>query len=175
MKKNLLAQVLGAVFAILFGAFLHFAYALSNYIKPVVLIAAVNESVWEHLKIAFWPIFIFGVFEYFYYGRSQKSFFIAKAINLYSAPILIIVLFYGYTFFIKDNLFFDISIFIIAIIVSYAFSYKALVSRKNYKNLTSFSIVMIVFTVLLFSIFTYFAPHSFLFKDPVTLQYGVIK
>lgn len=54
MKRSLLKwEMLGIAFISLLGAFLHFAFELSGQAKVVGAFAAVNESVWEHLKIAF--------------------------------------------------------------------------------------------------------------------------
>lgn len=57
MKKRYVLAFLGTVLA---GTGLHFAYALCP--APLVgLFAPVNESVWEHLKLLFWPFLAAGV------------------------------------------------------------------------------------------------------------------
>jgi hypothetical protein len=62
MKKRLLVwETSGVLFIAVFGTSLHFAFELSNFWKPVAIIAAVNESIWEHLKLVFWP----GLFTFF--------------------------------------------------------------------------------------------------------------
>ncbi|MEM4188473.1 MAG: DUF6512 family protein, partial [Candidatus Hadarchaeum sp.] len=58
-KKLFYWTIAGTFFIIFFGSFLHFAFELSGNFRPLALIAAVNESTWEHLKLAFWPAFIF--------------------------------------------------------------------------------------------------------------------
>jgi hypothetical protein len=56
MKKRLFVwEKLGVLFIALFGTFPHFTFELFNFWKPVAMIAAVNESTWEHLKMVFWP------------------------------------------------------------------------------------------------------------------------
>jgi hypothetical protein len=35
---------------------LHFAFGWSGRWLPLALVAPVNESVWEHLKMAYWPL-----------------------------------------------------------------------------------------------------------------------
>lgn len=51
LSKNMLAAF---VIATLAGACMHFVYAMLP--NPVtVLVSPVNESLWEHLKILFWP------------------------------------------------------------------------------------------------------------------------
>ena len=57
-------ELLGIIFIFIMGAILHFLYKWSKFWKPIALIAAVNESTWEHLKLAFWPAFFYSLFEY---------------------------------------------------------------------------------------------------------------
>jgi hypothetical protein len=159
---------------VLVGSFLHFAFEIANYSKAVALMAAVNESIWEHLKIGFWPAFIFAIFEYFIYGKKNTNFFFAKAINLYLIPVLIVVLFYSYTIFIENKLIIDILIFIVSIIVAYTVSFKILISQRVFKTFFILSILLIILEVVAFSLFTYFPFHFIFFKDPITSSFGII-
>ena len=43
------------------GTALHFLYDLLP-IAPVAIFASVNESVWEHIKLLYWPMLLAGVF-----------------------------------------------------------------------------------------------------------------
>jgi len=144
-------------------------------LKLTALIGAVNESTWEHLKIGFWPAFIFGIIEYFSYGKKIKNFFFAKMVNFYAIPILITLLFYGYTAFMEDNLFLDILIFIISIIVAYLLGYKILMFEKSFLKYKNLAIALIIVEIFAFSLFSYFPPQNFLFLDPLTGTYGIIK
>ncbi len=174
-RKILLFHILGAIFTIILGSFLHFIYELSGFFKPVALIGAVNESTWEHLKIGFWPAFLFTTIEYFAYGKKNKNFCFAKAINLYTIPIIITLLFYGYTLFIDHNLFLDIFIFIFSIIIAYILSYNILVSQKEFSEYRILSIILIIVGIIAFRLFSYFPLENFLFLDPATGSYGIIK
>jgi len=171
-RTIILWHVIGALFATFAGSALHFVFEWAGRLKPVALIAAVNESTWEHLKIAFWPMLIFAVFEYFMYGKEKSNFLLAKAFSFYLVPIAIIGLFYGYTAIIPDNLFFDIGIFVIAIILGYYFSYKIMSIEK--KILPEWiPLILILLIILAFSLFTYFPPKMFLFLDPVSGGFGI--
>ncbi|MCJ7665514.1 MAG: DUF6512 family protein, partial [Actinobacteria bacterium] len=57
-KKLLTWEMLGILFAFILGSLLHFTFELSGSWGPMALISGVNESVWEHLKIGFWPAFV---------------------------------------------------------------------------------------------------------------------
>ena len=97
-KKVLRWEMFGILFISLAGSFLHFTFELSGFWKPLAVISAVNESVWEHLKIGFWPAFIWGVIEFFIFGRKIKNFFFAKAVTFLLIPFVIVILFYSYTY-----------------------------------------------------------------------------
>ena len=48
-KSILLWELAGIIFIVVLGSVLHFAFEWSGRWTPIAPIAAVNESVWEHL------------------------------------------------------------------------------------------------------------------------------
>lgn len=165
-------HIFGAVFSILTGSLLHFLFEWSGGSHAVALVGAVNESSWEHLKIAFWPMFVFAVIEYFMYGRKKDNFLLAKSLGILAVPIIIIILFYGWLTIFPDNVIYDISIFALAIILGYYKSYKIL-QIKNL-HLEFAGLLILILLLASFSFFTYFPAKNFLFRDPVTNGYGII-
>ncbi len=172
MEKIKKYEIWGAVFTIIVGTLLHFVYNWSGQSNFVGFFGAVNESTWEHLKLAFWPTFIFAIFEWFMFGKNQKNFCLASATKLLSMPIAIILLFYGWLLIFPDNFIWDISIFIVAVILGYCLGYLILKNKKDFRK-ESLSIVLIILTLLAFSIFTFLPPRFFLFLDPVDQTYGI--
>lgn len=76
----------------LLGALLHFVYGWLN--NPVFAIfGSINESVWEHLKLLFWPSLLMAIIEYFYIGYNFKNYIIAKAVSIYIGVLLIVSFF----------------------------------------------------------------------------------
>ena len=64
MKKRLiLLSIVGFVLSGLLGVLLHFLYGLSGDLRLVALFSAVNESTFEHMKILFFPLFLFAFIE----------------------------------------------------------------------------------------------------------------
>lgn len=171
MKKFEILSVIGTI---IFGSLLHFLFEWSGSFKPLALIAAVNESTWEHLKLAFWPAFIFAVIAYFVIKNKPANFCFAQAVKLISMPILIVVLFYGWLLFFPDNFIYDISIFVVAALVGHYLSYRIEIQEKDYK-LEKLAIVLIIIALLKFSLFTYFTPKIFLFHNPVSGGYGIVQ
>ena len=62
----LLWQIIETVLIIILGIILHFLYEWSGKNKFVATFSAVNESTWEHLKLAFFPILIFGIVDFIF-------------------------------------------------------------------------------------------------------------
>ena len=103
--------VIGIIFISLIGTLLHFMYEWSGHNKVVSLFAAVNESTWEHIKIALTPTFIWTLYDGAVYGLNQ-NYFIAKTASLLVIILLIPLLFYTYQIFTKKSvLWIDIIIF----------------------------------------------------------------
>ena len=174
-RKVLTWTIAGALFTILFGAFLHFAFELSGGFAPVALIAAVNESTWEHLKLAFWPALIFSLIELKFLSKSVNNFAVAKTVSLYVMPVAIIVMFYGYTMLLEDSFIADILIFMISVVIGYIVSYKLLTAKKFPESWKKYTLIALAVIILMFSLLTYFAPQFFLFQDPVSGGYGIIQ
>jgi hypothetical protein len=174
-KKILLWQMFGAIFIIFFGSFFHFLFEISGNWEPIGAIAAVNESVWEHLKLGYYPLIIFALIEYKFIKRDIKQFIIAIASSTIIIPIVIIVFFYSYTAILGHHLlFFDILSFILAVFLGQAISYKVLVSKEISKTYAFISLIVIIAFGISFVIFTYIPPELPIFQDPITSGYGIV-
>lgn len=173
MKRDITKyEILGAIFSIIIGSLLHFVYGWSGQNGIVAIFGAINESTWEHLKIAFWPTFVFSVVEYFSISKEAKNFCFAQLVKLASIPITISLLFYGWLAILSDNFYWDIGIFVFAIILGYFLGSKIMNSRIKY-GFESFAGFLIVLILIAFSVFTYFSPQYFLFQDPISGNYGI--
>ena len=76
--------------------------------------------------MAFYGMIGFALFEYIFIGKEHKNFIFAKAFSSLLACFLVVVFYYGYTNFMDANLYLDISIFVVAILVAQIFSYAIL-------------------------------------------------
>ncbi|MFW6105104.1 MAG: DUF6512 family protein [Chloroflexota bacterium] len=175
MKKSILRWELGKiVFIVVLGSLLHFVFEWSGNWTPIAPIAAVNESVWEHLKLAFWPALVYAALEYGRFGKSTNNFFFAKTLGIYLMPITIVVLFYSYKSILEHGLLIaDIAIFVIAVIVGQLVSYKLLTASPLPARLNRFAPIALVILGILFVLFTFYPPQVPLFRDSVTGAYGI--
>ena len=175
-KTSTLRWELGGIaFIVVLGSVLHFAFEWSGRSTAVAPIAAVNESVWEHLKLGFWPALVYAALEYGRFGKSSDNFPFAKTLGIYLIPITIVVLFYLYTAILgQDLLILDIAIFVVAVIVGQLVSYKLLISSPLPASLNRFAPIALAVLGVLFVLFTFYTPQLSVFRDPVTGGYGVV-
>jgi len=174
-QKILLYEIIGTVFIIFLGSAMHFTYELSGNQAIVGAFSAVNESVWEHLKLAFWPSLIWLLIEYLPLKGQTKNFFTAKALGTYLMAATIPIIFYTYTAFTGESIFaVDISSFIVAVIIGQILSYKFLTYRQLNQNLNKIAIGALILLGIAFIVFTFYPPQLDIFKDSETGKYGII-
>jgi CDP-diglyceride synthetase len=125
--------------------------------------------------MGFWPLLIWAIFEYLNFGKSLKNFVFAKFITLLTFCLSVPILFYTYIAILKENyLPIDILIFVVSITLGQLIGYKIMKNKKDL-GLNKISIILILLMVLIFSLFYFFTPNNFLFKDPITGNYGITK
>ena len=167
-------ELWGIVFVLLLGALWHFIFQLSGECKIIGAIAPVNESVWEHLKMGFWPLCIFAVIEYYFIGKRANNFLFAKAAALYIIPVIIALVFYTYTAIIGyEILAVDIASFAVAVVIAQLISYKIMTLDRlpQYANyIAAFFIIMLA---VVFAIFTFNPPDLPIFFDGEAGIYGL--
>ena len=166
-------QIASAIFACIAGTLLHFTYKFFGENNFVALFSAVNESVWEHLKLLFFPMLLSIIIGYFFIGKNVPNFLCSKLMGILVSLFFIIVFFYTYTGIIgKSIIFVDIASFFVSVILGEYLSYKFMIS--NFRCNTILAIIILVIILVCFFLFTYFTPKIQIFKDPVTNQYGVM-
>ena len=167
-------ELAGIVFIVIIGSMLHFTFELSGHQPIVGVFSAVNESVWEHLKLGFWPALVWVLSEYRSIKKSTNNFFFAKTIGIYLIPFVIPILFYSYTAILGESvLVIDILTFVVAVIVGQLVSCKLLTYGKLPDMLNKISLVALILLGVAFMLFTFYPPHLPLFRDPVTGEYGI--
>ena len=100
----MLFLILSVIVISIVGTFSHFLYDISNHNKVIGLFSAVNESTWEHVKIALTPTLLWGLIDGLIYGNNP-NYFLAKFISLLIIIILMPVLYYGHKAIIKKEIF----------------------------------------------------------------------
>jgi len=172
-KKILSWEMWGILFIFLIGALFHFIFELSGKNSIIGIFGAVNESVWEHIKIGFWPAFIWAIIEFFIWGRKVKNFLIAKGVSFVVIGVLITGIYYLVKSLGIENLAIDITNFFISIPVAQIISYRLMLIQKHYAGLSIIGAVLILVSILAFSLLSYFPPGCPIFRDPISGGYGI--
>ena len=114
-KKYTITTLIFALCSICIGVFFHFIYDLTRQNCFVGLFAPVNESIWEHLKLLFFPFVLTLIAEYFIYGKEAYNFFTSKLFGLNLGLLLIVTGYYTVSgAFGINSAFINIILFIIS-------------------------------------------------------------
>lgn len=173
MNKLKKLEIIGFVFVIITGSLSHFVYNWSNQQKWIGLFFATNESTFEHLKLLFYPFLLYSVFEYYVLKKSSQADYIyklpcGKTIALLAGLLSIITLFYTYTgVFGVSIVFIDISIFILAVLLSFIISYFLITRETDIGRISPYIyIVFLIILFLYFLVFSIYPPDIPLFNSP---------
>ena len=171
MKKIRNWQIVAILFTLALGTLLHFTYQWSGNNQIVGAFSAINESTWEHLKLLFFPMLIFAVFEGIYIYKETNNYIEAKTIGIIFGMLFITVFFFTYTGIIGTNFaVLDIGSFFVGVILSEIIAYKIMRMKNFSTNKTkTISIILIFILTLCFIFFTFNPPNINYFRDPVQL------
>ena len=174
MKKQIgLWQLVGFAVTSIGGTVLHFLFELLEGAVWIAPFSGVNESTWEHMKLLFWPMFIFAVVQSFFF-RDQKDFWCVKLLGITLGTVMIPVLFYTYNGVIgKSPDWLNIAIFFVCAAIAYICEARLLTRRKLACKHPKLAIALLCLIAALFVTFTFATPKIGIFKDPLTGAYGV--
>ena len=166
-------QFFGFAVTSLCGTLLHFLYDWLGEAGWIAPFSGVNESTWEHMKLLFWPSFIFAVIEGLFF-KSYERFWCVKLRGIVIGLCLIPILFYTYNGVIgKSPDFINISIFFISAASAYIYEAWALKNKRIACRSQKGAVLMLCIIALSFVLFTFKTPEINLFRDPITNTYGI--
>ncbi len=174
MKKVLSKwQIAGFIFTGIAGVLLHFLFEWTGENPFVAAFSAVNESTWEHMKILFFPMFVFAIAESRYIGKDYKNFWCAKLLGILLGLVLIPVLFYtlGGVFGILPD-WVNIAIFFIAAAAGFYVETRLMENGMVNCGQRGTGLLILCVIALAFVVFTFSPPEIPLFLDPVSNNYG---
>lgn len=166
MKQLKSAMIIGTLFVLLTGSLSHFLYAWTGHNTVVGLFAPVNESIWEHMKLLFFPMLLYSLIIMFKFRKEFPCLASSLCFGLMAGTLLIPVLFYAYTAVLGKNIFLlDIGTFILSVLTAFLLSYRFTLScrLKPYASLLCLP-VGILFICFLY--FTYHPPGLKIFESP---------
>ena len=150
------------------GRFVAFFYQWSGKSSLSALLFPVNESTWEHLKLVFFPMFLYFTIGFFFLKDADN--YIAAAFLCMLTPVI----FYSYTAFTGESILaVDILTFFVAVLTGFTVAFFVLNMPQN----TALNVVSALGLAVLLALYltlTFYPPKCFLFKDPITGGFGII-
>lgn len=169
-------QLIAFLFTALAGTLLHFLFDWSGQMPAVGIVSAVNESVWEHMKLVYFPMLAAALVQCPFVGRQRPQFWCVKLVGMLSGLLLIPGLYYTYTGALGIHLtWVDIATFHISAAAAYLLETHLLLPEKRRACPSMLASALVAVIAFVFLAFTFFPPKLPLFLDPVTLTYGVPK
>lgn len=154
-KTELLCLILAASA----GACLHFLYTLLPCIATA-LVAPVRESLWEHVKLIFWPCLISGLVLH----RKDPTLLGQRAFSLLAAVTGMLVLGYLYHIcFQGDSLVFDIVLYVL--MMTLFFLLPHLLRHSVWQEYGSIFVLLVLALGVATFLFTFLPPGGLLFTD----------
>ncbi len=155
------------------GTLLHFLYdwlGEANWIAPF---SGVNESTWEHMKLLFWPMFLYAIVERFFFP-DRKDFWCVKLKGTLLGLALIPTLFYTYNGVIgRSPDWINIAIFFVSAAIAYIYETRQFHRKAAPCKSPKLALALLCAIALLFVVFTFQTPEIGIFKDPLTNTYGI--
>lgn len=113
-------EVLGLIFVLVAGNLLHFVYEWCGESPIAGVLASVNESTWEHMKLLTTPWGLWSIVELIALRRTGLPVLTARAAGLLAGLAAIPLLFYGYQGVLgRDIMWLDVAIFQIAVLLGF--------------------------------------------------------
>lgn len=156
----------GIIFVTLFGTLSHFFYDWSGNNLAVGLFSPVNESIWEHIKLLFFPMLFYSFFMNFQLKQSYPGAFSGLLCGILVGSALIPVLFYTYSGILGfHTLTLDILTFILSVAIAFLAAYKLSITGKAMVWEFVLKAAVLSLTAAFFC-FTVSPPDLGLFQDP---------
>lgn len=163
LKKLKIISIFG-IFLICFLS--HYLYTwFPNDITAIFF--PVNESIWEHMKMAFTSIMIWKLFEYIiikYCNLLYHNFLFSNLISSILFIIVYLLIYLPLFILFGENIIISITLLFIVICFEEYINYKVMILNSiKYTNLVSLFSIIVIY--IFFGYLTYNPPRNFLFFD----------
>ena len=166
-------KILGVIIAFLIAFPLHFLYdKFPSFLTSII--APVNESIFEHMKIIFGSILFSGIIQKIIVIKKDLKYnniCISNVISGFLSIFVFLAIFLPVYLVIGENFAVTIIIMLITFIISQIITIY-IINKKNMK-LENVAIILAILVYIIFGLLTYFPPNNTLFIDPITKQLGI--
>lgn len=168
-------KIINVVFLFLLSFLWHFVYDwFPNNI--FALFFPVNESIWEHMKIIYFCLFMGSILEFVLCKKNNikiNNFYIEAMVKSILGVIFYLIIFIPFYLWLGESMLISISLMLITYIFMEYIGYKILTGEEM--NINILPVIIIVLGCVMFVILTFYPLHNFLFFDEVKFGYGILK
>ena len=151
------------------GTLWHFIYEWTGENPVIGAIAPVNESVWEHLKLLFFPALIYFIIEYFLCREQYENLIPADVIGIFIGMLTITAFFYTYSEILGYNVSaLDILSYFLGLGITLYIKSRIL-KKKSFSSKTAkyLSLILTAVTAVLFAVWSFCPPRLGIFIPPM--------
>lgn len=172
MKHLKRYTIIGIIFILTTGTFSHFLYDWTGNNPIVGLFTPINESIWEHMKLLFFPMLLYSLIMILKFYPKYSCITSALCFGILVGTLLIPLFYYAYTFILGKNVFIlDLSTFILSIFIAFWLSYKLTLSCRL-ESYTPLLCILVCILFICFLVFTYHPPEAAIFQAPTISKTG---
>lgn len=166
MSKSRFVWFVNFLWVSIIGTLLHFAFEWSGENSFVGLFSPVNESIWEHMKLLFFPAAVFALFLYPFFRREYPAFLTCCSFAILIAMVLQTSIYYTYSGIIgRDIPIANIILFYLCAALYSCISYALL--KKLTKEGSLWGLAIFCGISICFFYFTKNPPDLGIFYDPL--------
>lgn len=154
MNKLKLYTITGIIFVLITGTIAHFIYEWSGNNALIGFLVPINESVWEHMKLSFFPMLFYSFYMIYKLEPDYPCIGSSSMFGVLLSTFLIPVLFYTYSGILgRTYTFFDIATFIVSVLLAFITIYKLTLSCRlePYEILLKFIVLIMAMCFFLFT------------------------
>jgi len=172
-RRFVISEAAGCLFIWGTAALLHSVYDLSRGGTLAVIFGAVNESVWEHVKIITAAYIGYALLQLLWIKVPFRGYVAAKCCGLYITAGGVICISYLMNASGAGVTLTSITATILPVAAAQLTSYRLTVYCPSIGDFFLPAVLMLMLYYLMFFSFTAFPPRTDLFRDPTTGGYGI--
>lgn len=179
MATNSVAwEVAGIPVVVVTGTLLHFAFGWSGRSPVVGVVAPVNESVWEHLKMAFWPAAAYTAVQLVAMPGIPPNFMAAKAAGVYTMAVVMLGLYVltvavPWNFGTVARLTLDGLTFVVAVVAGQVVTIALAGRPPAGFDASAVGIAAFAFAAVVLAVTTFVPPRWSVFRDQQDGTFGI--
>ena len=164
MKPFRRSVQIGWLVSLMLGTLLHFTYDWLGNNRVVGLYSAMNESVWEHLKLLFFPVLLYTILEYLWIGHRKSGYVLVRAKAALWGMLAIVACYYTYTGIVgRGFLAADLILFLIGTAITAWYTWR---QTPNACGGDGLGVLLFAVIAVCFGVFSLDPPNIGIFTAP---------